>query len=462
MLIGWASVDITPYGRKVNLMGLFHTRVMDKVHDPITATALALDGADGRGGRDCALMLSVDVCVVTAKFQDRLRSLVGKQLPDFDVRKLFLSATHTHTAPHTEEFWYPPLPGDVMSPVEYADFLAKKLTACAAAAWNNRREGSVAWAFGEAVVGHNRRALYRDGHAEMFGRADRPEFVSLEGGEDHSLNLLFTYDARKELTGVVLNLACPCQIAHCEDYISADFWHEVRAELRGKYGDGLGVLPTCAPAGDQCPQPLLSGREEAYMRQRLGLSERELVARKIAGAVGEALPTARNSAVDQPVLRHAVEMVGLPRYKAGENEIEREYRKAAGPDDGPGPEDPLEASRRHAFRVRRRWALEREELARTQPDLPVELHAVRLGEIVVATNPFELFLDFGVRIRARSCAIHTFLVQLTGDYADYLPTERAVAGGSYGATVLSCQVGPEGGRILVEKTVEMISRLWEP
>ena len=197
------------------------------------------------------------------------------------------------------------------------------------------------------------------------------------------------------------------------------------------------------------------------MRQRLGLSEREFVARKIAGTVEEALPTARNIAVDQPVLRHAVEVIGLPRYKAGENEIEREYRKDAPPDDGPGPEDPVEASRRHAFRVWRRWALERQELARTQPDLPVELHAIRLGEVAIATNPFELFLDFGVRIKARSCAIHTFLVQLTGDHARYLPTERAVAGGSYGATALSCQVGPEGGRILVEKTVEMISRLWE-
>ena len=90
----------------------------------------------------------------------------------------------------------------------------------------------------------------------------------------------------------------------------------------------------------------------------------------------------------------------------------------------------------------------------------MELHVIRLGDIVIATNRFELFLDFGLRMKARSKALQTFLVQLVGN-GTYLPTERAVGARSYGAEIASNLVGPEGGQVLVEKTVAEIDRMWE-
>jgi hypothetical protein len=103
------------------------------------------------------------------------------------------------------------------------------------------------------------------------------------------------------------------------------------------------------------------------------------------------------------------------------------------------------------------------EQSRPMPDLPVELHAVRLGDAVVASNPFELYLDYGLRIKARSPAAQTLIVQLAGERSRsaYLPTERAVRGGHYGAHPVSAPVGPEGGRLLVEETLAMIHTLWE-
>jgi hypothetical protein len=41
-----------------------------------------------------------------------------------------------------------------------------------------------------------------------------------------------------------------------------------------------------------------------------------------------------------------------------------------------------------------------------------------------------------------------------------LPTARSVAGGAYGAVPESTEVGPEGGRELVDQTVKLISSLW--
>ena len=101
----------------------------------------------------------------------------------------------------------------------------------------------------------------------------------------------------------------------------------------------------------------------------------------------------------------------------------------------------------------------------------MELHVLRLGDVAIATNPFELYLDYGVQIEARSAADQTILIQLAATGREsgyYLPTPRAVEAGSltespmnnYSATVMTDVVGPEGAQVLVERTVEAIHALW--
>jgi hypothetical protein len=84
---------------------------------------------------------------------------------------------------------------------------------------------------------------------------------------------------------------------------------------------------------------------------------------------------------------------------------------------------------------------------------------LRIGDVALCTNPFELFTDYGIRIQARSKALQTFVIQLVGD-GPYLPTEKALRGGSYSAVIQSNMVGPEGGEILVDRTVEVINGMW--
>jgi hypothetical protein len=92
--------------------------------------------------------------------------------------------------------------------------------------------------------------------------------------------------------------------------------------------------------------------------------------------------------------------------------------------------------------------------------VPAELHVIRLGEVVLATNPFELYTDFGLQIQVRSPAVQTFLVQLAGE-GTYVPSPRSVAGGGYGSVPASNPVGPEGGQQLAETTIAVIRALWE-
>lgn len=64
------------------------------------------------------------------------------------------------------------------------------------------------------------------------------------------------------------------------------------------------------------------------------------------------------------------------------------------------------------------------------PLYPIEVYAVRLVDVATVTNSFELYLDYGIRMKGRSPAVQTFVVQLAGS-ASCLPTERAVRQGGW-------------------------------
>ena len=103
--------------------------------------------------------------------------------------------------------------------------------------------------------------------------------------------------------------------------------------------------------------------------------------------------------------------------------------------------------------------MDRYELQHTDPKMSVPIHVIRIGEMAIATNPFELYLDYGMQIKARSKAVQTLTVQLANGYYRYLPTQRSVARGAYGAIPESNEADPDAGHELVERTLELIDSL---
>ena len=104
--------------------------------------------------------------------------------------------------------------------------------------------------------------------------------------------------------------------------------------------------------------------------------------------------------------------------------------------------------------------LSRFEVQKTKNIYDIEIHVARLGDVAFATNPFELFLNYGNQIRARSLAKQTFLTQLCCGTYGYLPTEKAEKGSHYSAFVSSGTTGHVGGDMLVRKTLKEINELF--
>jgi sugar phosphate isomerase/epimerase len=421
LTVGWATVDITP-PKPVALVGQLHKRISSGVRDPITATALALETRGEKGDKEQAVMVSCDVVGIPRLIQKRLQEKVASRLPDLDARKIFLNATHTHTAPGFIDSQFKGLydvshdPG-VMKASEYAEVFLERVAEAVVRAWEGRKPGGLSWALSRAVVGFNRRAHYFDGTTKMYGDTATPAFANVEGYEDHAVDLLFLWGADNKLTGLVINLACPSQETEQLHEISADFWHDVREEIHRRHGNELFILPQCAPAGDLSPHLIYRKQAEQVMDLRRGLSRRKDIARRIASAVDDAFPLSRADIKTRLVFRHTVAAADLVEHQPGNVPF---YE--------------------------------------TDPVHPIEFHVLRLGDVAVATNPFELFVDYATRIEARSRAVSTMLVQLSSGVSGYLPTERAVKGGGYSADKFV--VGPAGGQVLVEETLKRINELW--
>jgi hypothetical protein len=470
--IGWASADITP-PQPVALCGQFNLRLSKRVNDPLTATALAIEARDAGGVLDQAVMVSADVVAIRRRDLERVREIVKPRAADLDPAKIVISATHTHTAPalvdareenlHPHDimgtFVYRVPEQGVMQPRDYAELFAARVADAVVEAWKTRRPGGVSWALSYAVVGANRRAHYSSGRSLMYGATDRPDFDTFESTFDPGVELLFTWDDAKKLTGAVVNLACTSQEVENADYVSADFWHDARVELRRRRGDGLFILPLCSAAGDQSPHLLFRKQAEATLRRRKGnLSPRQEIGQRIAAAVDAGFELARTDIRTEVPFIHKMQMLALPVRKVTRQEYDA-ARKGCEELEAKGLEK-LDSPDYIGWRTRKNIAA-RYEIQEKEPVCRTEVHVMRLGDIAVATNPFELYIDYGLRMKARSPAEQTFVVQVACDSLGYLPTERGVAGGHYSAEIMSNIVGPEGGRLLVERTVESLKDMWK-
>jgi hypothetical protein len=482
--IGWAESDITP-PEAVSLAGSFGARVSERVCDPITATVLVLES-----GGDHVVWITCDLVAIADELRDAVRARVAA-LPGLDPKKVILNATHSHSAPElrpANSFKGVKLP--VMQVEDLQAFIAGRIVQAVEQAWRGREAGGFSYGLSHAVIGRNRRTVDREGRSTMYGDITKPEFSHIEGYEDHTLNVLTTYNLAGELTGVLLNFACPVQAEYLRE-VSADFLHETRGELRRRVGRKLFVAAQISAAGDIAPhlerpstydqKPLrrMFALRQAESGQALPPSKavRHEIARRLVNATEEILPLLAKNIDRNPRLKHQHAVLNLPMSRLTERDAAEARKEAAfwearyeaekkklealpePPKQGPwylAVTHAYGSMRRHQ-RVLDRYA--RQQASPTHPTQIAEVHCVRLGDMAFASNPFEYYVDYGIQIKARSPATQTFLVQLAGA-GTYVPSLRSTKGGGYGSEPASNPVGPEGGAVLCERTLELLRSLW--
>lgn len=487
--IGWSSVSIVPEGRKVDLVGQFYERISGEVETPIEVNALAIEC-----GEDAVIFCSCDLVSTSHSLLESVREALPESFPK---DKLIISAIHTHTslgytkrsdmfssalyglkAFLPEEYIYKPLVSDDSPEVIRGDearaFIVERIRKAALIAWESRKEGCYAQGFGRAAVGMCRRVCYDDGSAKMWGNANQANFIELESGNDSGIELLFTYDENKKLTGVVANVACPAQVLEHQSFISSDYIGKTRELVRAKYGDGVGFLGLISPAGDMCPRDMIRWVNSPVTLNDPNVSQdnkvihkadpsmfdvagANLAAKRVANEIFWALEEVTEY-VTETELVHKNLSVDLPLRRVTIQEYEAAYKALT--DFAKSCTGSINYEDNARMQIHS-GTVARYHLQQTVDLFTIESHVLKLGNVAFATNPFELFLNYGNQIRARSKASQTFLIQLSCGSWGYLPTEKAEQGSHYSAFVPSGTAGHVGGEMLVRKTLKEINELFE-
>lgn len=497
--IGWAEESIIPQ-KKISLAGQFFERISEFVESEITVTAMAIE-ADG----DSAIIVSADIIGIHDGTVEYTREKLSKLLPDFDTKKLIIGATHTHTSvrvgandkfpnrskaygvgtakilnkflPENKKYTAKVVPDEtVATPEECMEFVTDKIALAAKNAWESRKNSYYANEFGRAAVGMNRRVCYDDGTAQMWGDTNTANFVSLEGGNDSGIELIYTFDENKNLTGIVANICCPAQILEQRSFVSADFWGRARALVREKLGENVKMLSLCGAAGDQCPRDLVRWIQPETPIDDPNVHRPNVLERKadpsmydISGCnrVGKRIANEIVSVFeeiteykDEAIFKHEVVDINLPLRKVTMEDYHnaiRELKYYIEENKDKEQFDYVDNANMYIYT----GTIARYELQQTTEVVPMQYHVIRFGDVAITTNPFEIYLDYGNYLKARSYAKQTFVVQLCGGMLGYLPTEKAQKAGHYSANVTSGSVGFEGGNIFIRDTLTRINKMFE-
>lgn len=491
--IGWSEVSLLPdKGRVIDLAGQFYERITDEVESDITVTALAVECADS-----ALVICSCDLGGVGTALLASVRAILEAK-GDFPTDKLILSAIHSHTSykfarmsdlfggastgllqrmiPDAKYEALEKYDGpELLAGEEAHALIASRIADAAYSAWQKRDTGAYSQGFGRAAVGMCRRVCYDDGSAKMWGDTDMANFTELEGGNDSGIELLFTYDKNKKLTGIVANVACPAQVLEHRSFISSDYVGKVKERIRARFGEDIFLLTLISPAGDQCPRDMVRWvepetpindpniiRNNPTVRvadpSMFDLRGAEVIGRRISDEIFLAFEET-TPPIFEAEMTHKAFILDIPLRRVT---IEERDRAVLAIRDFARETEGRTINFRDSARMHvHAGTVARYELQQTIESIPIEIHAVRLGSIALATNPFELFLDYGNRIRARSKASQTFLAQLSCGSYGYLPTEKAERGSHYSAYVSSGVTGHDGGDLLVRKTLQEINAMFD-
>ncbi len=429
--IGAASKVINPrIGDWVQSAGV--KKRATEIRDNLEANGLYLSD-----GKKQILLVSCDLGGLEPPRVIAMREAMGRAA-GIPPRDIIISATHTR-GPVV-------LRSNYLMPVDdaYLDRLQGWLVELARQAVQSARPGKVGWGKGTAEIGFNRRFCWADGSHTMHGDTNRKDFAGLEGPNDPQHLALFAADADGKLIAVIQHNTTHPTITWGGSVFTVDFPGESRRILREELGN-IPMLFLNGAQGDISWRNPLNRRPESRERsiRRLG----RLMA-------DETLRLYKDIEYhDHPVLNHTYEdlqvKVRLPKPERLVEAREVLARIDAG------------ENIRGMKMILAFGAVHLQELFGENPVDTLPIHAVRIGDVALVTEPCELYCQFALDIKRRSPAPITAVVGLADGYCGYCPTIYGILGGGYTGDPISwARLEPYAGYKIVESAASMLSSLW--
>ena len=427
--MGFAASDFTPAPR-LSLLGQMHERFATHARDPLTANAVAM-----RQAALTVVLVSVDVALLPDEFVNAVQ-MDFERVTGLPGRHLLLHSTHTHVAPITVKL----IKGD--PDPDFMESLKNSILGAASRALARMEPAQLFCGTGHLDhMGWNRRAMFANGTSQMYGNSEQPGFIGMEGPRDPALPMLCARDGAGNVLGVLLNFSTHPNSIEGESVYSADVPGAARAVLRQVLGEEIGIVYFTGAAGNTAPSLLDPLAPDQPWRGEAGLRR----SGQYLGA--EAAKT----------MAAAIEPMVSPKLKLLQRIIEvplRDWPREGEPSYPPSLLGEPQGGRTDYYReAQETWPRYRADNNPWQ----LRINVLRIGDAALCFNPGELFVEFGLEMRAASPGRITFINQLTDGYAGYIPTPLAFSRGGYETWCApSSRLAPEAGDAIVAATIELL------
>jgi hypothetical protein len=465
--VGWSQKDITPQGKKVSLAGQFYERLTTEVDYELKVIALAMHSGNTR-----ATWVSCDLVNISAILNEDVREAVRKKNSEINSSNVFISAIHTHTAPYFKTSSLPGLESrftpseNVLTPEEYHELLVDEISNAVVEANTKMVEGcTVQTGVSPTVTGCCRRGIINTGEAVMYIDTSREDFVRMEGPDGGPINIMYFRDKSGNLLGTVVSAPCTAQVLEHQFYMSSDYVGRVREMLTNTYGSDFFYLPLISAAGDLSPRNLVT-KDYGYgnMYDKDGADN---MAKRVFNAIIAEENRPVETITDFSDFNVAIERINLPGWVP----TEEEYKWALSIKDSDEIKYDITDYVQKGVEPYFRTPLAKEKVAKTiiaryehkeaYDKIDMEICAVRFGDTVWVSNPFELYQEFADRMIAGSKARSFWSIQLTTDALGYFPTKEAADAGGYSGIISSTRVDPgPAGETLVKKSIALADSLF--
>ena len=431
---GSSQVDITPIDSKF-LFGYPHVeRYSTGVHDRLWSSALYLSD-----GKTEVIFIANDIIFVGKHMVSRARERI-EEATSIPANNIMITATHTHSGPNTVD--YISNESDPAVPkvdTQYVQFLEDRIVEAAIKASKNAQDATLGLAIADDTgVGTNRRNPH--------------------GPADHNVPVLMVKSSDDKNIACMLVCSMHPTVLHEDStLISGDFPNLSRIHLQENVlGKDCVILHHTGPAGNQSPRHVTKANtfEEA---NRLG----EILGK----AVEDVLPSIEYT--DKTTLDVRQEFLAdlprksFPSVAQAETKLERAVQKLEHLRNTKASPKETRTAECDFF-----GAEESLTLAKSAGDallekayescLPAEIQIIKIGPWSFVGWQGEVFVEYPLAVK--EAKPEAFVISLAnGELQGYIVTKEAAEEGGYEAS--NALFSYEAGRIMVDKTLELLSKL---
>ena len=400
--LGAASINITP--SVGTWMGGYGARDhgAEDIHDDLYAKVLVFSDGETK-----AAIVTCDLVGVTEENTAAVRALVEERtgIPGSHV---MITCSHTHSGPSTREWRY-----DAPFNDAYMRELERKLAGGVQVANGRLQPVTAGLGTGSFPLAVNRR-LTTDGKTEMRANPD--------GVVDHTVSVL-RFDAEDgSPVATAFHYACHSTSMGASNYaFSADYAGGAKAFVEHTYGGGHTAAFLLGCCGNIRPNFTSDGSRF----RSATFDELESVWR----GLGAEVVNVRESIDCAPLdgVSVAQRVVTIPLREVPDISY---FQQALETDIWPDTQDRVGRDSRKW--VRNRLAEFESGSLKLEPQ--AEIQVIRVGNLVFASFPGEIFLEFGIAIQQRvkeELGLEALHVELANGMIGYVPTADAIPFGGY-------------------------------